>query len=121
MKNTHNISEVTEAYLVCALWSSNDGDDPLEAKYGTSDISGEAWERAEVHVRYFIDRAGPWLGDDQDEEQIGHDFWLTRNGHGAGFWGRDLPDGRGEVLSDICGAMGEQDIYPGDDGELYLS
>jgi hypothetical protein len=21
-------------------------------------------------------------------EQAGHDFWLTRNGHGAGFWDR---------------------------------
>jgi|TARA_R110000744_G_scaffold366338_1_gene475354 hypothetical protein len=25
-------------------------------------------------------------------ERIGHDFWLTRNGHGAGFWDGDWND-----------------------------
>ena len=25
-----------------------------------------------------------------DEAQAGHDFWLTRNGHGVGFWDRGL-------------------------------
>ena len=25
-------------------------------------------------------------------ERIGHDFWLTRNGHGAGFWDGDWDD-----------------------------
>ena len=29
-----------------------------------------------------------YLSDDQ-LEQAGHDFWLTRNGHGTGFWDRD--------------------------------
>lgn len=30
-------------------------------------------------------------------EQAGHDFWLTRNGHGTGFW--DRPEVYGETLS----------------------
>ena len=29
-----------------------------------------------------------YLSDDQ-LEQAGHDFWLTRNGHGTGFWDSD--------------------------------
>ena len=32
-------------------------------------------------------------------EQAGHDFWLTRNGHGVGFW--DRPD----VYGDRCAKM----------------
>lgn len=36
------------------------------------------------------------------EEQAGHDLWLTRNGHGAGFWDRGLGD-IGEKLNDLCG------------------
>lgn len=28
--------------------------------------------------------SGPW----SDDERAGHDFWLTRAGHGAGFWDR---------------------------------
>lgn len=38
------------------------------------------------------------------EERAGHDYWLTRNGHGAGFWDRDEleADGLGDKLSDAC-------------------
>ena len=37
--------------------------------------------------------------------RLGHDFWLTRNGHGAGFWCRDElenidPEDMGESLGD---------------------
>lgn len=33
-----------------------------------------------------------------DPSQAGHDFWLTRNGHGVGFW--DRPEIYGEELAD---------------------
>jgi len=56
-------------------------------------------------------------------EQIGHDLWLTRNGHGAGFW--DRPDLYGEDLAqrltEYSKAAGSVDVYAGDDGELYFS
>ena len=32
-------------------------------------------------------------------EQAGHDFWLTRNGHGTGFW--DRPETYGEHCADM--------------------
>lgn len=35
--------------------------------------------------------------------QLGIDLWLTRNGHGAGYW--DRPDLYGKQLSDILTAM----------------
>ena len=35
------------------------------------------------------------------ENQAGIDYYLTRNGHGAGFWDRGLGD-VGETLSDAC-------------------
>ena len=34
----------------------------------------------------FYNRVSCYLSDDEIE-QAGHDFWLTRNGHGAGFLG----------------------------------
>ena len=48
-------------------------------------------------------------------EQIGIDFWLTRNRHGAGFWDRGLGD-IGEKLTDIAHQMGERSVYVGEDG-----
>jgi len=44
------------------------------------------------------------------EEQAGHDFWLTRNGHGAGFWDRGLGT-VGEELSKASKPYGTVDLY----------
>lgn len=57
------------------------------------------------------------------ESQAGHDFWLTRNRHGAGFWDRDALDagGLGDRLSDAAREFGEFNLYTGDDGGIYGS
>jgi hypothetical protein len=55
---------------------------------------------------------------DLDMVQAGHDFWLTRNGHGAGFWDRGLGD-VGDRLTDAAHVYGSVDLYVGDDGLIY--
>lgn len=51
---------------------------------------------------------------------IGHDFLLTRNGHGAGFWYQDfLPDGLGNALTEYAENWGKCYAYLGDDGLVY--
>lgn len=49
----------------------------------------------------------------------GHDFWLTRNGHGAGFWDRGLGQ-VGKELTDFSKPYGEVYVYRGDDGKVYI-
>lgn len=64
---------------------------------------------------------------DYSDEQMGRDFWLTRNGHGAGFWDRDelspVVHGStislGDALSTVAERFGNCDLYVGDDGEIY--
>lgn len=59
--------------------------------------------------------------------QAGHDFWLTRNHHGAGFWDGDLPKELGERLTGACKAgnrhaedgFDEISVYLGNDGRVY--
>lgn len=47
-----------------------------------------------------------------------HDFWLTRNGHGVGFWDRGL--GKvGSKLTDMAKVYGGVDLYVGDNGKIY--
>lgn len=106
-------------YLMCALWSTT-GDDknPLDCTYGMEDLAPEARQQAERECAAFAEAAGNLL-DDWTPEQAGHDFWLTRNGHGAGFWDRGLPNG--EALSDLAYKAGERELYVGDDGLLYFS
>jgi hypothetical protein len=58
-----------------------------------------------------------------NEERMGHDFWLTRNGHGAGFWDRSELDqgGLGDRLTTMCKEFGEVYVYLGDDGKVYVN
>ena len=59
--------------------------------------------------------------DGYSEERAGHDYWLTRNGHGAGFWDRDELDheGLGDRLSKRARKQGETGMY-WQDGKVYF-
>lgn len=54
--------------------------------------------------------------------QAGHDFALTRNGHGAGFWDREvLPQELRDALTAASQAFGEVSAYVNDAGEVELT
>lgn len=57
-----------------------------------------------------------WSSDSID---AGQGFWLTRNGHGAGFWG-DWPEPQATYLTEASKAAGPCDLHLGDDGLLYI-
>ena len=59
----------------------------------------EAWQAAHADLL-----AQAYQRDGYGEAQAGHDYWLTRNGHGAGFWDRDAlkAGGLGDKLTDAC-------------------
>jgi len=49
----------------------------------------EVWEREQIiECLAFFVYAECYLSD-KSITQAGHDFWLSRNGHGTGFWDRD--------------------------------
>lgn len=111
-----------KGYLEAALFTSNDlsDDTPLD-KLTISDFSPEALARAKKDCDLFV-RAGKEFLDEakMDDAAAGHDFWLTRNGHGAGFWDRDLGD-VGDRLTELCKFFGETDLYLGDDRQLHFN
>jgi hypothetical protein len=50
----------------------------------------------------------------------GHDFWLSRNGHGAGFFDRDnVPEDTRDKLQDAAKLFSDVGLYIGDDGKIY--
>lgn len=49
----------------------------------------------------------------------GHDFALTRNGHGAGYWDRGLGE-LGDALTRAAKAAGAVYAYLGDDELVYV-
>jgi hypothetical protein len=79
------VSKFLDAYIQAALWSSvDDRDLCLDATYNAGDLSGELMAQMIDDCAAFLSRLPEqWV---LDLSQAGHDFWLTRNGHGAGFW-----------------------------------
>lgn len=116
-----NIQTILDHYIICALWSSTDNkDQPLDQNYDVSDIDSKTKEKMIGDIVKFLkDAETPLEESELDEEQIGHDFWLTRNRHGAGFWDRGLEKSLGEKLTKICHKFGEVDLYVGDDNKVH--
>ena len=109
------------SYLETALWSSitEEEGNPLDDTYSIDDIDKASIEKAEKEVKAFEEKAESLLSDDDKAQHVGHDFWLTRNGHGAGFWDGDYVNG--EALTQLAKSFGTCDMYVGDDGKVYLS
>ena len=117
------LTQFVDAYIETALWSSTDnsdesGGEPLDKNYSRSDIAPETRREMFLDAVSFY-RAN--LMDFDDPAQAGHDFWLTRNGHGTGFWDRDYPESVANRLTNASKAYGEYNLYVGDDGRIYGS
>lgn len=107
----------TRQYLETALWSTTDDDDePLDGLYGIDDFDDETLADAIADCAAFqADNAADINGRDS---RAGHDFWLTRNHHGAGFWDGDWPNDAGHRMTLASHAYGSVDLYVCD-GKVY--
>jgi hypothetical protein len=114
--------EAWRQYMATGLWSSLDDDgEPLITRFDPDGIAPASQAKMLYEVAGFV--AGclaerPDVFDGIDAGQIGHDFWLTRNRHGAGFWDRGLGE-RGQWLTDMARPSGECSLYVGDDGQVH--
>jgi hypothetical protein len=132
--STDEVAEVVWSALGTAAWCqvyevevSEDGESELVPAddWSADDIAAVtaanlAWEVVEFCHDYAEDIRDSGL----TPEQVGHDFMLTRNGHGAGFWDRGL-GAVGDRLSEGARPYGEFMLYvaerPGGDGDLFLT
>lgn len=128
----------TTAYIDAALSTSTDesredGGDPLDRNYNVWDLSPLTLRRAFEVCSAFqrqnhdaIARAVSWREDQglpgNGWAQAGYDFWLTRNGHGTGFWddGR-WPEMEGKLLDAASKAAGAVDLLLDDNGKIISS
>jgi hypothetical protein len=113
------MSKLAKIYFETALWSSLDNiNEPMDSNYNFYDLAQETIDKAEIDINEFIFLAGSLL-DNYSYEQILHDFWLTRNRHGAGFWDGDYEKSIGEKLTELSHEFGQVDLYIGDDNKIY--
>jgi len=112
-------------YLVTALWSSTDDDEPLDTSYEITDIHATAIAKSRLDCEAFLieneQDVAALLDGDHEMSSIMHDFWLTRNGHGCGFWDGDYPKEIGDRLTESSERFGDAELYVGDDGAIWLS
>lgn len=120
-------------YIAAALWSTyDDNGTPLDVNFCAADIADESLEIMITDCDEFLATiaangisremlAGLYNPTDGDDplNWAGHDFWLTRNGHGTGFWDRGFDVDISDELTDCAQRSGEVWIEVGDDGRLY--
>lgn len=129
---TIELDAFTTQYIETALWSSNDesteqGGEPFDANYDRDDIHPETLAKMIEDCRAFqesnCDDIATWdsFSFNEQSEQAAHDFWLTRNRHGAGFWDGDWDENEADRLSASADSFGEFNLYIGDDGMIHGS
>lgn len=121
------------AYIEAALFSTPDesrdgGGDLLDDNYSVDDIDTHTLIAMAHDCAAFEAQMGATIAEAEctrdgceytHTELAGHDFWLTRNGHGAGFWDGDWSEPHATVLTRVSHAFGEVNLYVGDDGRIY--
>lgn len=132
-----HLEEFQRGYLRAALWSSTDTHPQTGEDVSLDDGDWEWAEGAEEEMNaeaasFFAKHRGalelyaerisydPSKGTPYD--YAGHDLWLTRNGHGAGFWDRGLGE-LGKRLASYCGwgtEYSEVYLYLGDDLKIHI-
>ena len=111
------LDTMTRQYLITALWAetcssqNKDCPDPLDEHHTIENFSKHSLYSAEVDCLEFRNRCRIRDIDltQYDDGELGRDLWLTRNGHGAGFWDGDYPID-GETLTEIAESLGHVDI-----------
>jgi len=95
-----------------------DGENVELDTFSLDDLSDEVTRDAIIDCTLFQKQNADDLTEQGDPSHNGHDLWLTRNLHGAGYWDRGTGD-VGNRLTAAAEKFGEYDLYIGDDGKIY--
>jgi hypothetical protein len=109
------IATVLHHYLHAALWTAELDNRDID------EISPPSIKRARQDVKEFLAKAKPLLKKHKiviTDEQMGHDFWLSRNGHGAGFFDKDL-GGIEDELQKLAKGFKEINVF-GEDADKII-
>ena len=114
------LDEFTRDYLTAMEWMDVNSDHMPEMT-GDETWSAELIEKAKEDCESFQETNAADLAVYREKtgNSGGVDFWLTRNGHGVGFWDRGL-GAVGSRLSAAASVFNCVDVYRSDDGEICV-
>lgn len=112
------MDQMLVAYIAAALWSSVDSDDnPIDSNYTPEDLHPDTFAIMKADVEKFLRENESDIGERY--EDAGHDFWLTRNRHGCGFWETpDWPKEAGKRLTEASHRAGERNLFIDENGKV---
>jgi hypothetical protein len=108
-----NGGAVLDDYIATALWSSSDDNgEALDKHYSIDDLDPGTLSYLKSDLFDFITTHQHLINADDSDRTLGyfaHNYWLTRNGHGAGFW--DAGYANGDELTEHASARGERYLF----------
>lgn len=135
MKNTMNPTLAALAGTLLST-STDDQDCDLDAHFTVYDVDKESLEKLNKEYSQFLEEVGQEItkkiGDKWDciddfydihqpaENQTEHDYIMTRNHHGCGFWDGDWSSQVSEILTKAAQKLPEIEVYAGDDKKIYF-
>ena len=143
-----DINEILKGYIEAALWTEEeelkndyytdmgDDEDSLENLIALKDNFNrknfisfmsdnfddnskiDAYVDIKTFIRYAGDEAIQEAINENGLYQLGIDIWLTRNGHGSGFFNYNYENE--DILMNAAKKLKEKSLYIGDDGKLHF-
>lgn len=100
-----HLDEFIDAYLECMLWTENITDlEHVDPDY----IDTQRKEATSFYTEnHEVIESEPTYDACNNAHNAGHDFWLTRNRHGAGFWDGEWQEPAASILTLASEAYGE--------------
>lgn len=122
--NQENLSAFIAGYVEALLWSSVVEQDGETVNADNFPLSTAGADRCAADCLAFCNANGAFVARAvglYGASQAGHDFALTRNGHGAGYWdSEELPEDLRQHLTSAAQAAGEANLWLNDDEEIEL-
>ena len=120
-KKSKNIQKIIDSYLECALWTN---EEELKEQDSDTDLNINNFEedsliKTYLDIKKFLKIVG-FAIDDIDESDIGHDLWLTRNGHGSGFWDRGYDNDISDILTNAAKSLGSAYLFLNEQGKINI-
>lgn len=118
-----DLNEFERGYIEAMFFTNGDtgsNDETLLNRLGTDRLTRDAIADVVKSCEAFLGYIMPdgcfvrqWLDrcDDYSDEQAGRDLWLSRQGHGAGFFDRTELGDAADALQDAAREAGEAEVY----------
>lgn len=98
------MDEFIAGYVECLLWLAkfDNGESVSGLHVDDIDIAPTSMEKIRRECADFYNaNRETWERGGWRDDQAGHDFYLTRNRHGAGFWDREYNDDSRKVRQEL--------------------